>query len=159
MNNPIKFEFLCGGNATFTVANKEGVHYTYKIRKPDESAPYFVKMLTGPNNENDYSYLGIFNPNGEAGKVLKLTAKSRLHDNSTPVRVFRWAAVLLRNKGALPAGYTIQHEGKCCRCGRTLTVPESIEEGIGPECKSIVQGQKMIDIEAAEIKAGWDASE
>jgi hypothetical protein len=26
------------------------------------------------------------------------------------------------------------HEGKCCRCGRKLTVPASIASGIGPEC-------------------------
>jgi len=26
------------------------------------------------------------------------------------------------------------HEGACGRCGRTLTVPESIASGFGPEC-------------------------
>ena len=26
----------------------------------------------------------------------------------------------------------VWHEGKCCRCGRTLTVPESVKLGIGP---------------------------
>jgi hypothetical protein len=27
------------------------------------------------------------------------------------------------------------HEGRCCVCGRKLTVPESVADGIGPECK------------------------
>jgi hypothetical protein len=47
--------------------------------------------------------------------------------------VIRWAVKAVA-KGSLPEGYKIQHEGKCCRCGRTLTTPESIERGIGPEC-------------------------
>jgi len=33
-------------------------------------------------------------------------------------------------------GFALHHEGKCGRCGRKLTVPLSIETGIGPECAS-----------------------
>ncbi|MGQ4872128.1 MAG: DUF6011 domain-containing protein, partial [Candidatus Thorarchaeota archaeon] len=33
---------------------------------------------------------------------------------------------------ALPEKVRIWHEGKCGRCGRRLTVPESIESGYGP---------------------------
>jgi hypothetical protein len=36
----------------------------------------------------------------------------------------------------LPKGLKVHHEGRCCRCGRKLTVPESIETGLGPECAS-----------------------
>jgi hypothetical protein len=32
----------------------------------------------------------------------------------------------------------VWHEGRCGRCGRKLTVPESIESGFGPECASIL---------------------
>ena len=32
--------------------------------------------------------------------------------------------------------FTVHHEGKCGCCGRSLTVPESIKRGIGPECWS-----------------------
>lgn len=32
----------------------------------------------------------------------------------------------------------IWHEGKCGRCGRQLTVPESIESGFGPECVKMI---------------------
>jgi hypothetical protein len=28
----------------------------------------------------------------------------------------------------------VHHENHCGRCGRTLTVPESVERGIGPDC-------------------------
>ena len=32
----------------------------------------------------------------------------------------------------------IQHSGRCLRCGRKLTHPESIETGFGPECSGRV---------------------
>ena len=35
-------------------------------------------------------------------------------------------------------GFEIWHEGKCGRCGRKLTVPESIACGFGPECIGMV---------------------
>ena len=35
--------------------------------------------------------------------------------------------------GSMPANVEINHEGRCGRCGRALTVPESVASGIGPE--------------------------
>jgi len=145
MNNTIQFDFLTAGNAIFTVSNSEGKHYTYRIRKPKPDAPYFVQVLTGPDNTGDYTYMGIFNPQPtEPSQILKLTQKSKMNSDSIPVRVFRWAATLLKNNMPLPEGYAIQHEGRCCRCGRTLTVPESIEDGIGPECKASREGRREL---------------
>ena len=34
----------------------------------------------------------------------------------------------------------VWHEGRCGRCNRALTVPESIASGIGPECAKHVLG-------------------
>ena len=42
--------------------------------------------------------------------------------------------VLAWQGAALPEGYEARHEGRCARCGRALTVPESIDSGFGPEC-------------------------
>jgi hypothetical protein len=39
-----------------------------------------------------------------------------------------------RYAGRIPETVEIWHEGRCCRCGRRLTVPESIYAGIGPDC-------------------------
>ena len=133
MQNSIKdIRFFSGGKAIFTVGNDKGNHYTYKIRQPKgENKPFFVSMLTGPMNDYDYTYLGIYNPNA---LNVYLTKKSKYNEESIPVKVIRWAIRQIANKATLPVGYSIQHEGKCCRCGRTLTVPESIESGWGPEC-------------------------
>ena len=136
MNEIKTYDFFRGGNATFTVSNPTGEHYTFKIRrpkaeKPEDQPPFFVSLLAGPDNEGDYVYIGIFNPDTAD---VRLTRKSRMKDESIPVKVVRWALRRFQAGDSLPSGYAIQHEGKCCRCGRTLTTPESIERGIGPEC-------------------------
>ncbi len=124
-------EFFTAGNAYFTVSNGRGKRYTFRIRKPDESTPFFVSMMFGPDNSNDYVYIGLYIPQDHS---LRLTAKSRIKEDSTPAKVFQWAVRMVAAGKELPEGYAIQHEGRCGRCGRRLTVPESIESGIGPEC-------------------------
>ncbi len=128
-------DFLLAGKAIFTVSNPSGVRYTYKVTKKDASLQfpetYFAKVLTGPCNTNDYTYMGILDTsNGE----VRMTKASKYTPDTLPVKVLRWVAAVLLSGKQLPDGYNIHHEGKCGRCGRTLTVPESVESGFGPEC-------------------------
>ena len=130
MNDIKNPKFFTAGRAVFTVDNGKGQHYTFRIGRRNENQPLFVGLLTGPNNENSFTYLGIFKP--ETNEI-RLTAKSRYTDETLPVKVVRWAVkAVAANK--IPKGYSIQHAGKCCRCGRTLTTPESVNRGWGPEC-------------------------
>lgn len=124
--------FFEGGRAIFTVANPVGEHYTYKIDHPSKDKPYFVSLLTGPDNVEGYTYLGLYNPDR---RQIVLTAKSRHGEDSKPVRVLRWAIRKVASGERLPEGYAICHEGRCCVCGRMLTTPTSIDRGIGPECE------------------------
>jgi hypothetical protein len=49
------------------------------------------------------------------------------------MRAFDWMWThLLRD--AIPGMLEIWHEGRCGRCSRKLTVPESLKSGFGPEC-------------------------
>lgn len=140
--------FFTAGNATFTVkvptefakANGTNLHYTFKIRKSEPTRQYpnpahFVKLLTGPDNTRDYSYLGILNPT--TGEV-RLSPKSCAQDGAWSVKIVRRVlAQIFKGEGMqaiLNAGWDVHHEGRCGRCGRPLTVPESIECGIGPDC-------------------------
>lgn len=132
MNDITDKRFFEGGRAVFTVSNGQGEHYTYRIGRSKEDQPLFVGLLTGPNNEQDYTYMGIYSP--DTGSV-RLTQKSKYTPDSKPVKVIQWAINTVRNGKTLPSGYSIQHEGRCCRCGRTLTDPTSIQLGIGPECR------------------------
>ena len=129
--------FITAGKATFTVSNGKGEHYTYRVTKKEAQGNYpaahFINLLTGPDNTSDYTYLGVLD--AATGKV-RTTAKSRYNSDSKPVKVASWALSIVWQNATLPEGYAIQHEGRCGRCGRALTVPESIESGIGPECAS-----------------------
>lgn len=126
----IKFFEL--GKAIFTVSNPSNKHYTYKIKlkKFEKNSCWFIYLLTGPQNTSDYTYLGVYVPSIHG---VRITAKSKYTEDSEPVKVLKWALARIANDN-LPVGYKIQHEGRCGRCGRTLTTPESISRGIGPEC-------------------------
>lgn len=131
MNEITNPKFFSAGRAVFTVDNGKGTHYTYQIGHSKPEQPLFVGLLTGPNNESDYTYLGIYNPENHQ---VRLTAKSKYTEETQPVKVIRWAIKQIAEGKELPEGYSVKHEGKCCRCGRTLTDPISIDRGVGPEC-------------------------
>lgn len=133
-------DFILGGRAIFTVASPTGERYTFKVTRKDadpgsryQQPTYFLAVMTGSANDADssYTYLGILLA-GNGG--VKLTRNSRMADDATQVRVVRWALAKVWAGQALPTGYAIHHEGRCGRCGRLLTVPESITTGFGPEC-------------------------
>lgn len=137
----IESKFVTAGRAVFTVESASGEWYTYKVNRSKGSEQYkpalFVSLLTGPDNTADFTYLGKLDE--YSGDVV-LTAKSKYRLDSTPVKVIRWALRHVWTNKPLPAGYAIRHEGRCGRCGRALTVPESIETGIGPECAKVMGG-------------------
>ncbi len=128
-------EFFTAGNAIFTVTSVTGEYYTYLIRKIETSSrypeAYFVYLLTGPDNTADYTYLGVVNK--QTGDV-RTTTKSKFNSQSKCVRVIDWALNLIWNDKQLPAGYSVRHIGKCGRCGRPLTCPQSLDTGLGPVC-------------------------
>ena len=124
-------KFFEGGRAVFTIHNNQGKHFTYRIGRRTPDQPFFVSLLTGPDNTSSFTYIGIYNP--LFGNV-RLTAKSRLSEDSLAIKVLKWGIGLVRNSKKIPEGYGIHHEGKCARCGRKLTTPESVSNGIGPEC-------------------------
>jgi len=128
------WEFIRGGKAlvTFVGAHKR---YTYKInamksRETGKPIPekFFVSLLTGPDNTSDYTYIGILDHG-----TLRLTAKSSLTENSQPIKAFRFVTSRLAN-AILDPRTEVWHEGRCGRCGKVLTVPQSLEEGFGPHC-------------------------
>jgi len=124
-------EFLLAGKSTFTlVSTKTGSRFTYRVKRAKgESRPWFVGLLTGPDNTSSYSYLGCI-----WGSRYSHGRKSRVGSDAISVKAFDWFLRHL-DHDALDL-VEFWHEGRCGRCGRKLTVPESIEAGIGPECAS-----------------------
>lgn len=129
-------EFLTAGRAIFTVSNPKGERYTFRVSATKSDGVFNGSYLAGQNNETSYRKLGTV----YAGS-LKFLPWNRSHYAFTkPFRVFEWVVRLLRNKQKPPPGYTVQHAGRCGKCGRLLTVPESIESGLGPECSKKMRG-------------------
>ena len=59
---------------------------------------------------------------------------------------FAWLWRRITSNTALPPKAEVWHEGSCGRCGRKLTVPESIENGLGPVCAGLVVGSAKVGV-------------
>jgi len=131
-------QFILAGNALFTVENAEtGNRFTFKVHKPDDDKPHFVSVLTGADNEHDYSFLGtVFD-----GSRFRHGRKSRIAPTAPSARAFEWLLRRLSLRNDLPDQVRVCHCGKCGRCGKTLTVPESVDSGFGPECIKHLKGE------------------
>jgi hypothetical protein len=84
-----------------------------------------------PDNETSYTFLGsIFE-----GKTYRPGRKSPVSPTAPSAQAFAWAWSFMA-RGEMPPSCEVWHEGRCGRCGRSLTVPESVASGIGPVCES-----------------------
>ena len=129
--------YTFAGNATITLQSlRSGTHFTYKVKLADENKSglnlttpmWFVNLLAdGSADDGTFRYLGIVR-NGE----FRLTKASRAGADAPSVKAFGFFMSLRE----LHPQLVVRHEGRCGKCGRTLTVPESIDRGIGPECAS-----------------------
>lgn len=131
--------FTLAGRAHVTLESTvTGRHFTYRIdratdratKRPTEPAAWFVSLLTdGSADEGSFRYVGLIGTD----ESFRLTRKSAYDDTACCTKAFRyyWTHV---QAGSLPDKLKVRHEGRCGRCGRTLTTPESIDRGIGPEC-------------------------
>ncbi len=127
--------FVKAGHAVFTIANSQtGNRFTFKVTQCQDRDLWFVSVLRGPDNESDYTYVGAI-----VGHTFRLTRGSKVGQDAPSYRVFRWLHQYIESTVDLPASVSVYHEGCCGRCGRRLTVPESILQGFGPECIQYVQ--------------------
>jgi hypothetical protein len=132
--------FALAGNATLTLVSlKSGARFTFRIRKGKkrDDDPHFVSVLDGEG----YSYLGVIFKDG----TFKVTRRSRYDSGQPCARAFRFFKEAL-DTGAFHPQLEVWHEGRCGKCGRKLTVPESIATGLGPEC-SAVAGVARVKLE------------
>lgn len=145
MTDPAQIlQFILAGKSRFTIKSvTTGQRFTFRVSKPkpiegDARPPvHFVSLLTGQDNESMYSYFGFIKNScsfQHGGRKAKVTADAK------SVQAFAWffrhviAAGSVPSTGSLPTSMEFWHEGRCGRCGRALTVPESIRTGFGPEC-------------------------
>jgi len=130
--------FISAGRALVTVLNTdtEGRH-TYKVTAPGKTAEAranaeicFVSVLTGPENTSHYTYIGVLIR--KSGRFTS-TAKSVLPSSDVRVKGFAWLTRNIDNLGRFE-NVEIRHHNHCGRCNRLLTVPESVDTGLGKIC-------------------------
>ncbi len=122
-------QYVLAGYAVVTFRNAlTGNRFTYKVRRPDDDHPHFVSIRTA---SGDWSFMGtIFD--GETYRHGKRTEV--VYDSKVAV-TWRW---LWDRIDDLPPEIEVWHQGRCMRCGRRLTVPESIQTGYGPICSELL---------------------
>lgn len=137
--NPVDaLRFILAGNAFTTfVSQRTEKRFTYHVEANDkrlaDTAPtHFVKVLTAPDH---YEYLGCIFPaiTGGPGVYRHGKRSSRIGETATSNVAFMWVFTKL-TEGKFHPELEVWHEGKCGRCKKRLTVPESIATGLGPEC-------------------------
>lgn len=131
--------YMTAGRAIVTlVSEKTGTRFTYRVVRceghdEDESRPWFVSVLTGSDNTGSYTYLGTLFPR-DGHPVFRHGKKSPIGQDAPSARAFAFVWSRLTQANRIPEQVQIWHEGRCGRCARALTVPESIASGIGPIC-------------------------
>jgi hypothetical protein len=145
--------YVLGGNSIFTIVSRRtSARFTFKVRKAppksgveDATRPWWVSVLARSDNsaEESYTFLGGIKADAVSEPpMFWLSPKSPIAMSAQSARVALWffGALLHRDRavtGLLESGaLEVWHEGRCGRCGRRLTVPKSIETGLGPECAS-----------------------
>ena len=135
-------EFILAGNALFTLKSLvSGKHYTFKVQQaakwsaalnkavPVSPPAWHVKVLNGPDNSRNYRAIGLLR-NGVF--AYRLSDRER---NSASAFNWFWRMLNEGSEERFVAQCQFNHAGRCGRCGRLLTTPESVAAGIGPECQ------------------------
>jgi hypothetical protein len=135
LNNSEALKFIFAGKSIVTLLNsKTENRFTFKVKQSKDSNMFFVSVLTGPDT---YSYIGTC-----VEGIYRHGRKSTISKEAQSVKVFEYVINKLKINN-LPDFVEAWHEGKCGKCGRALTVPSSISNGLGPECiKSLSKADK-----------------
>lgn len=134
------YAFILGGHAFVTLkSEKTGQHFTYRVNKAegkheqDKDGTWFVALLTAPDT---YTYMGMLKQTSLLVPDHLIPTKStRIGPDAPSWKAFDWTIGKLFHGDVIPPNLDIWHDGRCGRCGRQLTHPDSIETGIGPECR------------------------
>ncbi len=102
-------EFLLAGEAIVTLSSrKTGRYFTYRVTSTRQEGPHFVSLLTGPSNEDNYTFFGtIFDRTTfRHGRA----EKTSIRPDTDGARAFVWATRYLLC-GEMPPDCDVLHMG------------------------------------------------
>ena len=120
-------------NGTYTLLNSEKhSHVTIKIhtvRKGKLEGKRIISKLVGTDNENDYMGFGFVHDNDRI-TIWQSKKDAKLSQIAHILRslLFEGDASIYSRR------VTVELSKRCLRCNRKLTTPQSLKDGIGPEC-------------------------
>lgn len=120
-------------NGIYTITSPKGGHRTFQIKTALNGAlkgSRILSMLTGPDNTRNYTGFAFVNNDG-----IKVWSKYAVNPDYKTYGELLWSLALDGERSPyFQRGYRLLVEGRCVKCNRRLTVPESVISGIGPEC-------------------------
>ena len=144
ISNDKALEFMLAGCSEFIMkSGKTGHKLRYKLDKKLSTQMKnsdgslggdYIYWLNTAESNGTFVYAGVLFFDNKT-KQFKFGKGARGNLNYNDVRVKSILYVLNRlYKGETSVNVEIYHVGKCGRCGKRLTDPESIERGLGPMC-------------------------
>ena len=123
---------LLAGNSTLTFESKyTGKYFTFNVRE---------KKKVQPTDPLEYIVISKDKIIGIIANMQFIYKPAVLVGEELPEqKVMAWIWKHLIKAEWLDKNVNIYHTGKCVRCGRQLTTPESVITGIGPECLKIIE--------------------
>lgn len=129
-------------NGTYTIVFEDGSYQTIKFEEAKKGAfagRRIASFMSGTDNETHYRGFAFVSPDNKmhCWKTFQhYLIKDRVME---AVRILYKAVRENGEEAIMKAGeaYALR-SGKCCKCGRKLTVPASIHRGMGPECSKKV---------------------
>lgn len=132
-------------NGIYTFTNTKGEHRTFKVKTQKKDAKFapgrrIAALLTGADNENDYTGFGFIEEDGKV-KVWNTRRNSTYEYYAKMIALAGQVVNLTKEEteGVIHCSghrYEFKASRRCMVCNRTLTCPESIKTGIGPICRA-----------------------
>lgn len=121
-------------NGRLTIESPRGGHKTFQI-KTSKRGPLkdarILSLFRGRENTDDAAYQGFAFVNSN-----KISIWRRLQGGDFEMYATMITSIIQRGEESqfYQQGYRLLMEKKCRVCNRALTNPQSIKDGIGPEC-------------------------
>jgi hypothetical protein len=122
-------------NGFYTIHSRAtGEHRTFRLHTQADDAEFaagkrILGLLTGSDNENDYTGFAFVDDQG-----VRVWSKKRGDGLWEQYAEMLWSLALDAGFSPWAKNYSLMLDGRCGRCNRRLTTPESIRTGIGPIC-------------------------